>query len=102
MFENSVEGTIIATAVALWFAHGWYLNERLKHVHRKLDCVLENFDGLRRYLYEIDPQFDDERHILAELFDEDGSLFAGQDHSELIDQKTAGGKRNLNTSFNHQ
>lgn len=98
MFENSVEGTIIATAVALWFAHGWYLNERLKHVHRKLDCVLENFDGLRRYLYEIDPQFDDERLSNADVFD-DSQMFAGMDDIELLRRKESEGRRTLSTSF---
>lgn len=50
MFDSSVERTVIVTAVALWFAHGWYLNERLKSVHAKLDSVLDQFNGLREYL----------------------------------------------------
>ncbi|MFZ3320738.1 MAG: hypothetical protein WA190_00090 [Usitatibacter sp.] len=61
MFDSGIDRTVVLTAIALWFAHGWYLNIRLERVHRKLDLMLASFDGLRIYLYEIDPQFDDER-----------------------------------------
>jgi hypothetical protein len=37
-----IKGTIIVTAIALWFAHGWYLNTRLNALHAKLDRILEN------------------------------------------------------------
>lgn len=46
--------------IALRFAHG-YLTERLKHVHGESDRTLEAVDEPRDYLYEIGPQFDDER-----------------------------------------
>lgn len=96
MFETSIEKTIILTAIALWFAHGWYLNERLKNVHKKLDRVIEAFDGLRDYLYEIDPQFDDERKSLI-AFENDESIFAGMSDMELTTKKEQDGKRTLNT-----
>lgn len=102
MFESGIEKTIIITAIVLWFAHGWYLNERLKHVHEKLDRVLDVFDGLRDYLYEIDPQFDDERHFLDDLQEslDNGSMsFSGMNHMELIKNKEQAGKRTLNTPF---
>jgi hypothetical protein len=104
MFESNIERTIILAAVVLWFAQGWYLNERLKSVHAKFDAVLIQFDGLREYLYEIDPQFDDERasrgrfeaHMVsAECQD----IFAGAECMELVRRKEAAGKRTLNTSF---
>jgi len=98
----SIETTIIVTAVVLWFAHGWYLNTRLERVHAKLDRVLECFDGLREYLYEIDSQFDDERHLLADLDEsvEKGSgSFAGANHMKLTKEKERAGKRTLNTPF---
>jgi hypothetical protein len=60
MFGSGIEKTIVLTAIALWFAQGWYLNEKLNPRHEKLDCLLDAFDGLRDYLYEIDPQFGDE------------------------------------------
>ena len=44
MFDTSVEQTIVLTALALWFAHGWYLNTRLKAVHKKLDALMEAMD----------------------------------------------------------
>ncbi len=98
MFESEIEKTIIGTAILLWFAHGWYLNERLKLVHDKLDKVLETFDGLREYLYEIDPQFDDERESLRDLY-EGKNLFAGMYDMELMDRKEEEGKRTLQTRF---
>jgi hypothetical protein len=53
MFGNPLERFIVGTRIALWFAHGWYLNTRLDRVHAKLDLILEKFSGLRNYLYEI-------------------------------------------------
>lgn len=104
MFDSSVEKTVIVTAIALWFAHGWYLNERLKSIHAKLDSVLNQFNGLCEYLYEIDQQFDDERKS-SERFAEHMSaldsndMFAGMNEMELIREKEKTGKRTLNTPF---
>lgn len=98
MFESGLEKTIIGTAIALWFAHGWYLNDRLRRVHEKLDLLLDNFNGLREYLYEIDPQFDDERQS-QEAFENNESMFAGMDNLKLCTQKEKDGKRTLSTSF---
>jgi hypothetical protein len=91
------EWIIVIAALALWFAQGWYLNEALRGVHKKLDVLDEQFGGLRRYLYEIDPQFDDERAVLKEVFD--GTLLAGKDHLDLTKRKEAEGKRTLNSTF---
>jgi hypothetical protein len=96
----TTESTIVAVAVALWFAQGWYLNTRLDRVHKKLDQLLEQFDGLRRYLYEKDPQFDDERQLLSELNEslETKSIsFAGMNHMELTKEKREQGRRTLNS-----
>lgn len=104
MFDSPVEKTIILTGIALWFAHGWYLNERLKSVHAKLDSVLDQFNGLREYLYEIDRQFDDERES-NERFQTHMSnpnksdMFAGMEDMELIREKKKAGKRTLHTPF---
>lgn len=104
MFESDLEKLIIGSVIALWFANGWYLNERLKAVHKKLDSLSDNFNGLREYLYEIDPQFDDERESrdrfnehMADTQSED--MFAGMNHMELIREKEKIGKRTLNTRF---
>ena len=94
----TVETTVIATAIALWFAQGWYLNTRLEHMHAKLDRALESF------LYEIDPQFDEERRLLSELdesLNSDMTSFAGLNHMELIRKKEAAGRRTLNTPFHN-
>lgn len=98
MFDTSLEKSIVVTAIALWLAHGWYLNERLKHVHKKLDRVLDAFDGLRDCLYEIGPQFDDERQSSI-AFENDESMFAGMNDLELIRKKEQSGKRTINTPF---
>jgi hypothetical protein len=100
----TTESTIIAAAVALWFAQGWYLNTRLERVHKKLDLILEQFDGLRGYLYEKDPQFDDERQLLGELdqsLDEEkpSFSFAGMHLNYLIKKKEQQGRRTLNSPF---
>lgn len=98
MFASGIEITIVLTAIALWFAHGWYLNERLKRVHEKLDRIQKTFDGLRDYLYEIDPQFDDERES-NEAFENNESMFDGMNDMELIRKKEKEGRRTLNTLF---
>ena len=103
MFELGIEKTIIGTAIALWFAHGWYLNERLKSVHEKLDAIQGTFNGLREYLYEVDPQFDDER-LSRENFEkhmngENEDMFAGYNDCELERTKKLEGKRTLDTPF---
>ena len=96
MFETGVEKTIVITAVVLWFAQGWYLNTRLLRVHEKLDQVLEQFQGLREYLYEIDPQFDDERETSKRFFDSKNDIegaFAAMDDIEITKIKEQQGKR---------
>lgn len=74
------------------------LKDRLRAVENKLDLVLRNFDGLRQYLYEIDPQFDDERQSNADLEDEH-NLFAPMNDMELLSRKRATGRRTLDTCF---
>lgn len=103
MFESAVERTVIFTGIALWFAHGWYLNRRLRAVHMKLDSILSQFNGLREYLYEIDPQFNDERetrerferHMVAGQNSTD--IFAGADDNALVREKEKAGRRTLYT-----
>ena len=94
MFESDLEKTIILTAIAIWFVSSWYLNERFRRLDEKLDrtleALLENIDGLRDYLYEIDPQFDDERNLISDLhesLENDTVTFAGMSHMELIKKK---------------
>ena len=85
--------------MVLWFAHSWYLNTKLRAVHEKIDRVLECLDGLRDYLYEIDPQCNDERLSNKALLDDDMQPFAAMDDIELLDKKKSEGKRTLNTPF---
>ena len=85
-------------AVGLWFATGWYLNERLKTVHDKLDRLSDQFFGLREYLYEIDPQFDDER-ALAEAEWQSGPSISSPTLDDLEKQKLSNGYRMRRSSF---
>jgi hypothetical protein len=96
---NATEWTVIATGVVLWFAQGWYLNEKLRLLHDKFDRVFEQFNGLREYLYEIDPQFDDERSILEETAEDNPMSFAPMRALELAKEKKEAGRRTLNTPF---
>lgn len=84
-------------AVVLWFAHGTYLNIKLREVHGRLDVILENFNGLREYLYEIDPQFQDERDTRAAV--RRGDFLSGKDDMDLLREKRESGKRTLLTPF---
>lgn len=103
MFDSDIEKTIIVTALILWFATAWYLNERLKYVHSKLDLLLDQFNGLREYLYEIDPQFDEERRLSEEFeqsYSEDNVGLSGFLEMDYLRKRKAEGKRTLDTGFN--
>jgi len=97
----SLQNTIIVTAIILWFANGWYLNERLNLVHKKLDKTLYTLDGLRKYLYEIDPQFDLERFMYKMYMEESDNSCASEGYawSKFKDEKEQSGKRTLDTRF---
>jgi hypothetical protein len=87
---------VLLVVVLSLVARGYYLANELKRVNDKLDKVLEQFDGLREYLYEIDPQFDDEREA-GRAFENDEHLFAGIDDLQLKERKESEGRRTLNT-----
>ena len=99
MLDSDTERAVIAVAAILLVALGWYLKVKLDSVHRKLDRTLRAFDGLRKYLYEKDPQFDDERHLLDHLASRT-ALDGGASHLELVERKKEHSKRTLKTSFN--
>jgi hypothetical protein len=99
MFESGIERAVVVAVVTLGLALGWYLKVKLESVLRKLDRVLATFEGLRKYLYEIDPQFDDERHLLEHLASRT-ALDTGAGHMDLMERKKAHSRRTLNTSLN--
>jgi hypothetical protein len=92
------EVPIALIAVALWLAYAAYMNARLRLTHEKLDRVLEEFNGLREYLYEIDPQFDDER-LARDAHKQRKSVFSGMNDQNLLRMKRKAGKRTLSTPF---
>lgn len=71
----------------------WDTNRRIQKVHDRLDKALEELGGLRRYLYEIDPQFDDERRANV------GDYHADLKWRELVATKKESGRRTLDTGF---
>jgi hypothetical protein len=99
MFDTDVERTVLVAVVTLCLALSWYLKTKLESVLRKLDRILAAFEGLRKYLYEIDPQFDDERHLLEHLASKT-ALDAGASPLELMEKNKSHSRRTLNTSFN--
>ena len=99
MFDSGFEKLTLVAGAFLLLALCWCLKTQLESAHRKLDRTLASFDGLRRYLYEIDPQFDDERHLLDHLASRT-ALDAGANHLELVQRKKERSKRTLSTSFN--
>jgi len=104
MFDSNIDQSVILTGMALCLGLVWHLNKRLDSVHQKLDAVLQQFNGLREYLYEIDPQFEDERvsdaRFEASMADlKSNDLYAGMRHMELLEEKEKSGKRTLNTPF---
>lgn len=97
MLELS-EKLIILLLLGLVIAQGAYLGIRLKRAHQKIDRLLSAFEGLREYLYEIDPQFDDERKS-SQDFEYNESVFAGSTDTALQRRKKQQGRRTLNTPF---
>ena len=89
-------------AFAAWLVISWTFAKLLAPVDKKLDDVLAQLEGLRQYLYEIDPQFDDERASNAQMEADrqspEGGVGAMFD-SFLMRDKEDAGKRTLNTRF---
>jgi len=98
MSDHVVQFVLCAGAI-FFVLHGLAIEKRLKNMQRQLDLVLSNFDGLRNYLYEIDPQFDDERHSDNDLADIDANPMAAYDDLQLLQRKESAGRRTLNTRF---
>jgi len=90
-----IDWLAVVIAIFSLYAYG-SISRKLNDIDRKLDRTLESFDGLRHYLYEIDPQFDDERES-QRAFDAGDSMFSGMDDLQLVRAKEASGKRTLNT-----
>ena len=98
----SETGIIYLLVVAAWFTLAWQINRRLQILELQLDdrisAIHEQFTGLRDYLYEIDPQFDEERALVAEFATGDDA-WAGKILHDLKNEKKSAGKRTLETTF---
>lgn len=98
MLNGSVELWVLLLVIVALGTYSLYLGLRLKRAHQKLDRLLSAMDGLREYLYEIDPQFDDERKSNQD-FEYNESIFAGTQDTALQRRKKQQGRRTLNTPF---
>lgn len=96
--EGSVELLVLLSGLVALGACVLYLGLRLNKAQKKLDRLLSAMDGLREYLYEIDPQFDDERKSHQD-FEYNESIFAGTTDTALQRRKKQQGRRTLNTPF---
>jgi uncharacterized membrane protein len=70
----------------------------LSRAQKEIAALHEKMEGLRRYLYEIDPQFDDER-ASRKAFDQGEHTLAGYDDCKLKESKQRSGKRTLDSPF---
>jgi hypothetical protein len=99
MLSQSAQIAVLLGLVIVLVLQTFALSKRLDEAHKKIDLALKNFIGLRNYLYEIDPQFDDERQSNADTDDFDSNPMAAVDDMNLIDSKEAAGRRTLHTPF---
>lgn len=76
-----------------------FLREKLAKVDHKLDVVLDRFEGLRLYLYEIDPQFEDERASNERVWAEDAHPLDMAEDAALMTRKKEEGRRMLTSPF---
>jgi hypothetical protein len=94
--------------VALWIIFGILLAvtvigfvtlfTRVRVLERTVAKQGEHLDRVTDYAKEIDPRFDDERRLIAELQDSVEKHipgFAGMSHMELVKEKKARGERTL-------
>ncbi len=102
MLESSIEKFIVLVSLVQLVIAYILLESKFQTLQKKLDLVIAEFNGLREYLYEIDPQFDDER-FLAEDFSQSmangNAGLSGVIEMELINAKIKKGKRTLNSPF---
>jgi hypothetical protein len=78
----------------LFLATVMYLVNRLDGMNERLMDVQVSLDGLRQYLYQIDPQFDDER-----AWDTEGDLTDFIGLTKVQKEKSEKGLRTLRTRF---
>lgn len=108
---NAVTAPIAGLTVLIFLVY-WYLQQSLLLVHKKLDAmqrefrfIEDQFDGLRIYLYSIDPQFEHEREALRKLdeIDEQAAKSGSKnDYQESLERKVLRRRRYLETRFAHR
>ena len=95
-------GLIFVAIAVVWLGLAWQINRRFQVLEDRLDdrvsAIHEQFAGLRDYLYENDPQFDDERSLEDHSVD-GGDAWAGKDLHDLRLEKESRGQRTLSSRF---
>lgn len=90
---------IAAVIAVLYLAFLVYdTHAKMEVLKNQQEAILSKLEGLRAYLYEIDPQFDDERRSSNDL-DDERNIFSAMDDMQLLQKKEAEGRRTLNTPF---
>ena len=89
--------------LVLWIALGFQINSKFQKLEARLDernsKDFDRFEGLRRYLYEIDPQFEEELVFEKKLWNSDEDPFSGSILHKIQEEKKERGDRTLDTSF---
>lgn len=93
--------TYVYIGLAVLFVYLVALDAKLNRISDELkkqqQFIHEKFYNLQEYLYEIDPQFEDERQSNRDM--EEESPMAEFHDSQLIKEKESKGRRTLNTNF---
>jgi hypothetical protein len=74
------------------------VNAAHQDILQQIAMLNEGLEGLRKYLYEIDPQFDDERHAFGMMEHYDNPSVHAAYEALLVSKETVG-KRLLATKF---
>jgi hypothetical protein len=95
---------IVGGFTILWIALAFQISSGFRMITDRQDRIWERtneqLDGLREYLYEIDPQFDEERELLDGLHSDDpNTVFDGMQLMELEKSKKKVGRRTLSSRF---
>ena len=95
--------TFVIGLLLLWIALGFQINSKFEKLEARLDerdsKDFERFEGLRRYLYELDPQFEEELAFERELWSSDSDPFSGSILHKIQEEKKERGDRTLDTRF---
>jgi hypothetical protein len=74
------------------------VDEARDELLREISVLNETLEGLRTYMYEIDPQFDEERNALA-MAEHYDNCSVHKTYEDLLTNRKQDGRRMLATKF---